>query len=513
MKLPRTWPVVAFFVAFFAVGVLVSDDFGIGWDEPMHRQQGRRMLEYVTEGNPRAVEHHMRYHGPVVDTMLYFVEKAFELEDPYDVYRMRHLCYFLIFFVGVYFFFRLSERQWGTRLGLVGALLLIASPRIFADAFYNPKDIPCLSLFVISCYTMVRYLEERTPARAALHALATALLLAVRPVGVLIPVLTACGLLVGLVGRREPRVSLFRTAGTLFLYLGLATALTVLFWPTLWRDPQLHAARAFSAMTRYGGWPGKVLYLGEEISAGALPWHYVPTWILISTPTSYLVLWALGVFFLLKGLATNTWDTSPPRAFLLGVAAWFFGPLVAIIVFDSVVYDGWRHAFFVYPAFLLLALFGFDQILRIGKRKAWVLGFVVVIGLDVIATVFGMIVHHPHQNGYFNPLVRAAGGAEGRFDIDYWGLSYRAGLEHVLRVTPEGSVRVAVLNSPGIYNANILPRHQRERLIFEEDRSRAEYFLTNFRLSRDVAIPGAEVFAIRVSGNRMLAVYRIVPPD
>ena len=130
-----------FFVPFLALGLLVHDDFGIGWDEPMHRNHGRRMYEYVVHGEPRAVQHHMRYHGPLVDTTLYFLERSLGLEDPYDVYRMRHLCYFLLFFVGVVFFYKLVERRFGTGIGLTGAAFLVLSPRIFADSFYNPKDV------------------------------------------------------------------------------------------------------------------------------------------------------------------------------------------------------------------------------------------------------------------------------------------------------------------------------------------------------------------------------------
>jgi hypothetical protein len=505
MNVPRAYLVGCFFTAFFAVGVLVSDDFGTGWDEPMHRQQGRRMLEYVTEGNPRGVQHHMRYHGPLVDTTLYFLESKLGLEDPYDVYRMRHLCYFLIFFCGVYFFFRLVERVWGPVIGLVGALFLVTSPRIFADSFYNPKDVPCLALFVVSIYTMVRYLERRTLGSAALHAVATALLLAVRSVGVLVPLLTVGGLLLSLVSRRQETYSPLRTAATLLFYLVLGAGLTVLLWPTLWRDPLFHAARAFSSMTRYGGWPGKVLYFGEHISAEALPWHYVPVWIAISTPASYLILGAVGFGILLKRIVENPLDTSPARVLMLAALVWFFGPLAAIIALESVVYDGWRHAFFVYPALLLLALFGLVELLRRPRWRVWVAG---VAALDVAATLSFLILYHPHQNAYFNPIVRMAGGAEGRFDIDYWGLSYRAGLEHVL-ASEEGPVQVAVGNSPGVYNANLLPRRERDRLVFVAERTEAEYFLTNFRFSRETTSPGEEVFSIRVSGNRVLSVYRV----
>ena len=47
-------------------------------------------------------------------------------------------------------------------VGRLGSLFLILSPRIFAHSFYNSKDLAFLSFFIISIYTMVRYLEEKT---------------------------------------------------------------------------------------------------------------------------------------------------------------------------------------------------------------------------------------------------------------------------------------------------------------------------------------------------------------
>ena len=104
-----------FFAAYLGIGLLVFGDYGIGWDEPMHRQQGRRMYEYVTEGNPRGVQHHMRYHGPLLDTALYALEAELGLEDSRAVYLMRHLGYFLLFYAGAWFFYLLAARLFDSR--------------------------------------------------------------------------------------------------------------------------------------------------------------------------------------------------------------------------------------------------------------------------------------------------------------------------------------------------------------------------------------------------------------
>ncbi len=51
---------------------------------------------------------------------------------------------------------------------------------------------------------------------------------------------------------------------------------------------------------------------------------------------------------------------------------------------------------------------------------------------------FFMIRNHPHQNVYFNELVGGVNGADGKFDMDYWGLSYKQLYEKLLKqVNPQ----------------------------------------------------------------------------
>jgi hypothetical protein len=459
------------------------------------------MYQYIAFGDPRAVQHHMRYHGPVLDTGLYALEKALGLTDPREIYRMRHLAYFLVFYAGVFFFFRLIERYFGGwKLGLLGAGLLVASPRVFADSFFNPKDLPFLSFFIIGVYSQLRYLERKSLAWAAWHALASATLVATRAVGVVVPLLTL-GLGTLDIFRAKDRK---RAALTLAAYGGLATGLSVLFWPTLWRDPLFHLFQALAQSSRYGGWPGTILYLGEHIAAVELPWHYLPVWIAITTPPSYLLFFAVGCFVGTKQLLRSPGASSPDRRKLLLVVTWFFLPVLAAIVFESVLYDGWRHLFFLYPALLLIALLGIRELWRRGR---WAQAFLAILAVDLADTVRFMAQSHPHQNVYFNRLIGGVAGAEGEFDLDYWGLSYREGLEYVLDNDPRSRLSIAVAHSPGKYNANLLPAAERGRLQYVEA-PEADYLLTNFRFQSREDSYGEELHSVRVEGVRILSIYR-----
>ena len=91
--------------------------------------------------------------------------------------------------------------------------------------------------------------------------------------------------------------------------------------------------------------------------------------------------------------------------------------------------------------------------------------------------------------------------------MDYWGLSYRRGLEHVLRWDQRPGVRVLLKPGVGEASAAILPAVDRRRLSFVERRRDAEYFLGNYRWHRGEYPYRREVFSVRVGNASIMTVY------
>jgi hypothetical protein len=87
--------------------------------------------------------------------------------------------------------YQLARRRFGDwRLGLLGALLLVLSPRLFAEFFYNDKDVVFMAFFVIATNTSVAFVARPSWRRAAWHALACAFAIDARIMGVLLPIAT-----------------------------------------------------------------------------------------------------------------------------------------------------------------------------------------------------------------------------------------------------------------------------------------------------------------------------------
>jgi hypothetical protein len=466
-----------FFSLFLLTGLLCFKDYGINWDEPVHRWRGHAFLNYLFQGDRQLIESEIqRSYGTFPDIILAAVERAVgyprETRAPF---LARRLVLFLIFFIGVVFFFLLGEklfRDW--RLGLLGSLFLILSPRIFAHSFHNAKDIPLLVAMIVAFYTLVRYLEKPSGGRLAVHALACAVATDVRITGVLSFCLTGSAFLCLLWDRRKNIAAMAGTLKQAAIFGLLYVAFTILLWPTLWEKPFQRFIEVILFSTNLP-WGGKLLYLGRFYRDGELPWHYIPVWIAVSTPLLYLVLFLLGfcalIFDFIRRPAADLWRRLAEYQILL----WFFVPPFLTILFKVHTFDEWRHLFYIYPAILLIALRGLSRAFEAAKKTSGQVPAGRLVSALIMLGVMGgllpianfMLHNHPHENVYFNRLAgRDMAEIGQKFELDYWGNSYKQGLEYILASDPSPVIAVAVQNSPGEFNGMILPPAARRRIIY-----------------------------------------------
>ena len=225
-------------------------------------------------------------YGPTFELVLAALERLFGLEDTRDVFLMRHRGTFLAFWCGAGAFFFVLRRVLGAGgLAVLGTCFLILTPRLFADSFYNSKDTVLLALFIVSTWTLVRLLEEKTVLAAVVHAFACATAIDVRLVGLLLPAVTMLGFALERVEKRLDRSLLRRVALVSGVYSACLAGFVVLLWPQLWGAP---GSRFSDALTRLDEARqvdnAFALYRGGFVAVKELPWHYLPTWIAITTP-------------------------------------------------------------------------------------------------------------------------------------------------------------------------------------------------------------------------------------
>jgi len=515
----HNWIVFVFFVAFLFVGLIIFENYGLSWDEGISRDTGTINLNFVLGKNKDLLTYADADYGPAFEMFLVSAEKIFHISDSRNIYLMRHLITFLLFYVSVIFFYLLCKRQFKDwKWGLLGGLFLILSPRIFANAFYNSKDLAFLSVFIISIYTLINYLDKATWLSAGWHAFVSALLIDIRIMGVIVPVFTFCfvGLNIFKSFKSKSRKIKLQLA-TVAFYGILLILLTILFWPILWDGPVHHFIEALRSMSKFR-WSGTVLYLGSFVSSTTLPWHYIPVWIIITTPVLYTFSFLIGCIIssaavLKKPFTVYTNNQKRNDAIFL---LWFFLPLVAVIVLKSVVYDSWRQLFFVYPAFLLISLKGMVGLFNFIKlklkgnlRKVSQAVLVIVVIVSLASTGIFMIKSHPYEHVYFNRLAgKNMTEVKDRFELDYWGLSYLQALAYILDNDQTETINVYSENYPGYLNQQILPQIQRTRINYVSLEN-ATYFISNYRWHKEEYPYTNEFYSIKIDDANIMVVYNL----
>ncbi len=354
----------------------------------------------------------------------------------------------------------------GFAIGLSFTRIVI--PRIFAESFYNSKDIPLLSAMIFATLTMFVFVQRPTFKMAVLHGFTSAFAFDIRIFGLLIFLVTIFLLLYVVVLDTK----MYRKwMQYLMVYVVVAFLFTILFWPILMDNPFRELNAAFIQLSHYSLWGGSNLYFGKLYPASGSPWHYQQVWMVLTTPVFIICCFVAGIFFILYGLWRYSVAFFTSNIYLIVCLGFFIAPFAAMSVLHSTVLDGWRHVYLAYPYFVLIATFGVSQVyqfIKSGIAKNVFLGVVVSF---VAYLVFNIAQLHPFQNVYFNPVANYFySPMESQFEIDYWGLNYKQGFEYVAQHYFTGqAVKIQYANFPGERNYNFLPKVKRKLEITEND--------------------------------------------
>ena len=514
LNLNKNIHVLAFFLIFFLIGIFIFSDYGISIDEDKTRLNGFISLEYifkifapnqVAEINKMTagaintnygmmVTDDVVTSGIVFDLPLALLELIFKVDDSRETFLLRHFSNFLIFFISVYFFFKLVKNRYDSWIvGIIGALFLIISPRIFADSFYNNKDVVFMSLFIINLFTATKFLEKKNFKWAILFALTSALTINVRIFGLILPILVFSIYFINILRKENNEKKIIKP---LILFLILALFFTILFWPYLWENPIQNFLNALKALSEHN--PHMyTFYLGEYFLRVHSPWHYHLVWIFLTTPFLYIILFFIGFMFItqrtIKRLLKiekndsydDLWRGNKELQDLLFLLT-FLIPIIVAINFGSISYDGWRHLYFIYPSFLLTSMLGLHliKIIFFKKKNNYLHIFSIIL---IIPTAFWMYKNHPFQYAYFNFL--AGKNFNEKFEMDYYGVSNKNALEYIID-REDKKVKIYNLNTTDLYlSKKILKKEIRETIDIVHNANNADYITNNYTDWRGETMP------------------------
>lgn len=509
-RLPEFVYPILIFVVLIIFGLSNYKDYGMSWDEPAQRRIGKISYDYLFNDDQSLKTFKDADYGVGIELPLFMIEKVLNLQDSREIYRMRHLVahffFLLCLLCGYLLIFNLFKSRW---LALAGILLFVLNPLMYAHSFFNTKDIPFMAMYLVCFLFIYKAFDSYRLSMFLFAGMASGLLMNLRIMGMLL-VLFVVGFIVNdIIVKWKEEQFRARAIKSLSIFLIAFFAILYLSWPYLYEHPIENLVKAFNNISKFR-WNGKVLYFGEHVNASKLPWHYGIVWFAITTPLAYLALGLTGSTMITMRLLTkplSIFKNGIERHVLIYLLC-FIAPFIVVIVFKSVLYDGWRHLYFIYPPFVLLAVYGLHKIAQFKLR--WVVGEGVSLLAFAVAGWF-MFQNHPNQQTYFNALINRGEPEYVRhqFELDYWGVSYLQGIEAVLEMDDSPVIEMQMANAPGNNNLKMLSKNARDRIILTNENPK--YLLTEYRWHPQDYPYSADqqVFSVVVENNTILSVFKL----
>jgi len=503
------------FLIFLCIGFYIIPDYGISVDELEQRKLGIGTYNYIFHDNRDLFDFRNKTYGVAFQLPLVFLEKLLRLEDSRAVFLVRHFATHLFFLVAVFYFYLLLkilfENEW---IAVFGSLLLVLHPRLYGHSFFNPKDIPFMSMMIISFYYGALSFKANQLKFTALYGIAVGLLVNIRIMGVILVFGTLIIYFMDAITSSDG--SRKRTGQQSAVFLFSVIMIAYITWPYLWEHPVRNFMAAFSEMSQYP-WKGSLLFMGQKMKGTDIPWHYSFVWISITTPLMYLLIIVLGLFSLFwdacrKPLSFFFQSWQSRQFFLYGLSS--LGSLAAVIVLHSVLYNGWRQLYFVYPGLVLMGMYGIQKLFNRFQGYQKYIG-AVLICLSVLPTVHSMIQIHPLQYVFFNGLVSKADQSLGNnFEMEYWGPSYKMALEKIVLEDHRPVITVAAANWAGLFNWYILTKENRKRLKYVKSSDYADYLIIGGyhrlqTLQEEYTPLAKEWYSLDLYNSRILSIYKL----
>jgi hypothetical protein len=207
------------------------------------------------------------------------------------------------------------------------------------------------------------------------------------------------------------------------MYALIAAVAMYLTWPYLWPNPLGHLMESVRVMSEYP-WNGQVLFDGSMYKSTAIPRSYLPVLLGIQLTEPVWFLFAIGLAIAVYG---SLRQSIASRVLLILAFVWFLLPFLSFVATRSPLYDNFRQVFFILPPVFLLAGLALQKIRHPILQAA-------VIGLLVLPGIIDSVNLHPYEYIYYNRFIGGVQGAFRKYELDYWGTSYREAAEHLNRV-------------------------------------------------------------------------------
>ena len=482
---------------------LTYDAYAISNDEQAQQHYGELIVAFYRSGfADQSLFHYenLYLYGGLFDVLAVLAQHLLPFLDPYVV---RHLLSALIGIAGIGAAAATARLVAGARAGAIAGFALAVCGPWYGSMFNHTKDIPFAAAMMGATYFLLRAARD-LPAPRPRHVIGFGVLLGaalgIRVLGLLMVGYAGLSILMHMAQVREATMrgqSRFFAESVIALspafVIGYAIMVAAWPWSALAPLNPLRGLLDFGAFN----YQVKTLLAGQVYDMGDVPRWYVPAYLVIKLPIMMLAGAVSALAFVLWRERGDNWRRRLETALVVFIAAF---PVVCEVIDRGPAYTGLRHFLFVVPPFAVLAGIGFDWLLvKLSARgRAYRLGAAAAITAALAWNAGVLVMLHPYQYLYYNPLVGGLEGAARNYDTDYW-----------VNIMPEAvdalEAYVVTLDAtdPGRhYTVAVcgqrLPfeKEADNRLQFTPDWSKADFFIAPTHMNCDRALDGAVIATI-----------------
>lgn len=502
--------------------VIFFGDYGVTWDEPIHHEYGIRVLNYYLSGfsdGSHAELYDLYTYGPLYDLLIAVSQHLL----PLGVYETRHLLGGLLGILGVIGTWKLGYALGGPRLAFWSALMLALTPSYLGHMFNNPVDIPFAVANVWAAYylaTLARQLPH--PSRSFIVKLGIALGCAtsIRSAWPLLfaYLLLELWLFQVFICESKRDASGKRYLNAMLREVALPCAILCysvmfIFWPWLHQNPIFHSIGASIHAAIFVNAQAEILYAGKSLApATSMPFDYLLRYLGMKLPELWIPLLVLAAWVIGRQTITAIREKSLDRnrlghgIFALTIVI----PLFGLVVTNRPLWDGIRLVLFLLPLLCCAAAMGLLWIFdSLGERNThFERAGILAVSLYLLYHISVLSQLHPYQYVYYNQFVGGLPGAQGNYELDYWGASYKEAVHEL-----SGFLRDSVESDGGKYRVKVCGPWQAASYYFPsflelaKEGEQEDFYIAHVRYDCNANVQGEKIATIARDGVALSHVY------
>jgi hypothetical protein len=489
-------------VTYFSLSIIAYKDFGPTSDEWTERRAAENLVRYlsqpatfetITDSDYRdPIDYPLGHHPLVTKYQRSYQLMQFFL-NPNGYYEWDHLINLgfgsLYFLLGYSVFYIAYKSVWKS---LVSVLFLAITPRIVGDIPANSKDMPFAIMYLASLAAIYIFSIKQHNTYVKIFLLGTifGLMQTFRTVGfsIYIVYLIYYFYFFWISRVNFDKKMIFNFFAELLIIGIFSLFISISIFPWLGANFYANFFALLLDAKSYQNWDDTIFFDGEFLMKAERPWYYLYTWIFITTPV--FILGMLGVFpIFIKKLFKDKLFSILFIALIVNLSLYTF--------LQPVIYNALRHFLYLLPILVLIAAIIFVNLLDSIKTPLYRLILILLLAFNTGTVVYNFITLHPYQYIYFNELVGGLPGANGRYELDYWGATYKEATEWLVEnheLTHENFIR------PCNNTFSIDYYSQREFFLTYGDHSKATHTICDVDNERKLNLKGNILFEVKRQG-------------